>query len=360
MSVFYATLISTYILSWLSRIGKEKKRIIFSIFWLFLATLILIIVSGLRSGIGDTNAYMHSYDLLVQNPSSFELNGDFALNLISIFLMQISTNPQILIFTTAFLTNLFNMIIFYKFGTCLELQVYMYITSGYYTVTMNGIRQSLAAAFLFLSINLIIKGNFKMYAIIVLIISTFHASALIMIPLYFIVREEAWSKKVMKMMLLACIGVFFYDLFSEILFKLLENTKYAAYSQVNEGGSSVMRTIVNSVPVILAYIKRNELRKIWPESNIFVNFALINLIFVGFGMFNWIFNRFTIYFQLYNFILLPFIIKKCFKGREKILVYFGFVFCYFIFFYREQVIGLNMSYPSQYLTIENLFYEVIP
>ena len=85
--------------------------------------------------------------------------------------------------------------------------------------------------------------------------------------------------------------------------------------------------------------------------------ALINLIFVAFGMFNWIFNRFTIYFQLYNIILMPYIIKKCFKGKERVLLYFGFILCYFIFFYREQVVGLNMQYPSEYLRLDKIFYK---
>ena len=93
----------------------------------------------------------------------------------------------------------------------------------------------------------------------------------------------------------------------------------------------------------------------WPKSNIFVNMALINVIFVAFGMFNWIFNRFTIYMQLYNFILIPYIIRYCFKGKERRLLYMGLVFCYFIFFYREQVIGMNMNYTSV-LNSKKIFY----
>ena len=82
----------------------------------------------------------------------------------------------------------------------------------------------------------------------------------------------------------------------------------------------------------------------------------MNLIFAAFGMWNWIFNRFNIYMQLYNFILIPYMIRYFFKGKERRLSYFGVLICYFIFFYREQVIGMNMSYPSV-LKLNNIFYK---
>lgn len=358
MAIFYATLVSTYISYFLARISYDKKFKSIATFWSVVVFIILALVSGGRSGIGDTGAYKHSYTLLASNPNSFKFEGDFGFSLLSLALIQISTDPQILIFTTALITNLFNIITFNKYKSYLELQVYLYITSGYYTVTMNGIRQCLAAAILFACTNVIIDGKFKKYLIIVLLASTIHKSALILIPVYYIVRQEAWSKQIVKLIILSVIGVIFYNQLEPILFKLIGNTQYGHYSQFNEGGSSFIRTVVNAVPVILAYLKRNELKEKWDNSNIFVNISVINLVFVAFGMYQWIFNRFTMYFQLYNFILLPYIIKNCFKGKEKRLLYVGLIVCYFIFFYREQVMGFDMNYTSKYLDFEKLFYYI--
>ena len=356
MRVFYGTLISTYIFYLLTRIAYEKKYKILVIFFSVIVGIILILVSGLRHGIGDTYFYKYSYTLLVQNPQTFKFEGDFALNLLSLILMKISSDPQILVFTTAFITNFLNVIMFNKYRSMLELQVYMYITSGYYITSMNGIRQCLAAALLFSCTQLIIKGKFKTYLMFVLVISTFHQSALMMIPLYYIVRQEVWSKNMIIFIGLAVVGVLGFNKFSSIVFNVLENTAYGHYSEFNEGGSRMMRTIVNLVPVILSYIKRKELKEKYPESGIFVNMSIINVIFVALGMFNWIFNRFTLYLQLYNFILLPYIIKECFKGKERRIVYLGFIICYFYFFYYEQVIGLGMEYTSEY-DLRNFFYK---
>ena len=139
---------------------------------------------------------------------------------------------------------------FNKYRSYLELQFYIYITSGYYLVTMNGIRQCLAAALLFMCTPLIVDGKFFKYSICVLLISTFHQSALALIPIYFVARQEAWSKRMIQFMGVALVGIIAYQLISPLIFKALEDTTYGQYGASTEGGSSLMRTIVNSVPVV--------------------------------------------------------------------------------------------------------------
>ncbi|MGO4897233.1 EpsG family protein [Clostridium perfringens] len=349
MTIFYGTIIFTYILGVLANIFRQKKFKILTAFCLILIAIILIAVSGLRNNIGDTSAYKHSYEILVQNINSVNLSKDTGFTLLSLILTKISSDPQILIFTVALITNLLNVISFSKYGICPELQIYLYITSGYYLVTMSGIRQCLAASLIFICTRFLIKGKFKLYFISILLISTIHASALVMIPIYFVIRQKAWSKKMLYFILLSIIGVMLYSFLEPLLFSLLDNTQYGQYSNFNEGGSSFIRTIVNLVPVILAYLKRDQLSKVWSESNIFVNMSVINSIFVAFGMYNWIFNRFTVYFQLYNFVLIPYMITKCFSKKEKRLLYLSVLVFYFIFFYKEQVIGgLGLGYESIY------------
>lgn len=356
MTTLYIGIVSTYISNFLARISYEKQYRRLAIFWSGLTAAILVSVAGLRNGIGDTSAYMEGYSRMAANPPKFTFEGEFGFKLLQLILIQISSNPQIFIFTVALITHLLNTISFAKYKTYLELQVYLYITSGYYIISMNGMRQCLAAAILLMCTKFILEGKFKHFLTCVLIISSIHKSIFIMIPIYFIVRQEAWSKRVIQLMVVSLIGVLFYNQLSTILFKAIEDTKYGVYTEYVFGGSSFTRTIVNAVPVILAYLKRNEIKEKWPEGNIFVNLSLINLVFVSFSMANMIFNRFTLYFQLYNFILIPFIIKNCLKGKEKRLVYFALIICYFIFFYYEQAIGMNLKYTSDYLKLSNILY----
>ena len=356
MGAFYFTLVSTYISAYISRISKNKK--VFSILFASIIFLIIFLISGFRGDIGDTALYKHSYSLL--NNYKFTTEGDWGFGVFQHWLYTINEDPQFLIIITSLIIAGFTVYNFYKYSDCLELTIYMYITSGYFTVSMNGIRQSMVAAVVFTLTRLIEKKKTFWYILLILLISPFHQSVLILIPVYFIVRSKAWSKATLTIIIISCFAFLGFSTIFPALLEMLQDTNYGYYAnQSDMGGSSFMRVIVNAVPVVLAFIKRKELEEKWDTSNIFVNMALINLIFVTFGMYNWIFNRFTIYFQLYNFILVPYIIKNCFKGKEKRLFYFAFMFCYFVFFYREQVLGLEMSYSSKYFDLNNIIYKKI-
>ena len=353
MDVFYTTLLITFVFSIGSRLfGKKNKYIEYTM--AFIAILMMILVAGLRANIGDTYVYVDHYKQLANFTTLSQVEKDKGYTLFTLFLYQVSTDPQFMIFITALITQLCNLWTMFKYRNLFELQTYMYIASGLYLVTMNGIRQSMTAAILFACTYLIIEGKFKMYLLVVLLISTIHGSALIMIPVYFIVRNEAWTKVTFKIIGISTVCFLFFAQFMPIMFKLLENTQYAVYEDVfasgQEGGASIIRFIVNSVPVILAYVYREHIKEKWPQSNIFINISILNLIVMAFSLYNWIFARFSIYFQLYNFILLPYIIKECFSNRkERDLIYVMFLICYFIFFYREQVIGgLGLMYRSKF------------
>ncbi len=355
MGVLYLTLLLTYISAFISRISKNRK--VLSIFYCFLVFGIIFLVSALRGDtIGDTFQYKHSYSLLYKY--KFSTEGDWGFNLFQYFLYKINKEPQFLIIITSLITVGFNIYNLYHYCSYMELEIYMYITSGYFITSMNGIRQSMLAAVVFTFTRIIEKENTILFIFAVILASPFHQSVLILIPVYFIVKQEAWSKTTVAVIIVSCIGFMGFSTIFPALLRALEDTNYGYYAnQTDMGGSSFMRVIVNAVPVILAYIKRKELKENWPKSNIFVNMALINVIFVAFGMYNWIFNRFTIYFQLYNFVLIPYIIQHCFNGKERRLIYVGFLLCYFIFFYKEQVLSLNINYTSKYLDFNKIFYE---
>ena len=357
MMPFYMTLFSTYIFALVARLNKNKitKRpeILLSIY----VVVILIVISGARHGIGDTYAYSYFYEIVGNRPNLTvaieEGKESYEPGFITFLwiLNQISKDPQLMVFACALVTNFLNIWTMRIYSKVFELETYMYITSGFYVVTMNGIRQALASAILFAATKYIIEGKFKRYLIVVLLAYTIHSSALIMIPVYFIVRCEAWSKITIKIIVIAAVALICLQPIMTKFFEASEGTKYEAYQDTMavEGGASPIRTVISAIPVVLAYIYRDKLKKQWPESNVFVNMSLICLIISVFSMINWVFNRFNMYFQIYSFLVLPYIILNCFEKKQKGLVYFGFMVCYFIFFYFETAMSQGVSYTSNYL-----------
>lgn len=352
MTVFYITLIVVYIFSVIARVIQKKHS---NMAWIFVVVIILILslVSGFRGGIGDTPAYNHLYTLI---EPGYDANGGYEEGFI--FLLKVlktfSDEPQFMLIVTAIITNALNVISMYIFTKdgYFEIATFLYITSGYYTVTMNGLRQCLAASIIFLATIFIIKGKFIPYIITIVLMITIHNSAFVMIPMYFIVREKVWCKKTNILYGVMLVGLFFYD----PIMQMLQGSKYGAYSDFNEGGASPIRILVFLVPIVLAFLKKDTIRKKWESGDIFINMTTICGIVMLFSAFNWIFARFTIYFQPYTFIVFAYILKQCFSGKERRVLYFGLVSCYFIFFYYDQVISLNMSYRSAVDLKKFLFY----
>lgn len=352
MTVFYLTLLSVYIFSLLARITRKNNKKA-GVFFLIIIMAILVIVSGLRNGIGDTGMYKHSYNIVANSDT---LPGGYEVGFLIYFkiLTYFSNDPQFMIFITSLIINILNCISIYKYtkNSYFELAMFLYVASGYYTVTMNGIRQSLAAAIIFLATSLIINRKFKTYCLLILLMITIHNSAFVMIPIYFIAKEKPWEKKTNILYIVMLIGLFFYQ---PIMF-LLGDSKYGDYANSTEGGANIIRVIIFMVPVVLAYLKRKEINEKWKEGNVFINMSIICSIIMMFSLYNWIFARFTIYLELANFIVLSYLISNCFKGKERRLIYFSLLVCYFIFFYYEHVISLGIIYTTDFNLSSFLYY----
>lgn len=355
LTIFYINLVIVYFFSYFARLFA-KPLSIGSYFIMpnkFHAIVVLgclVLISGLRSNIGDTTAYIYSY---VRGDFSWEQvkqSKDFGFNVFQMFLKYFSNDPQILIFSTALITNVLIVSVLYKYSKLFELSLYVYITSGMFLVSMNGIRQFLAAAIIFAAFKYLIDGSWKKYILVVLFSATLHQSALILIPIYFIVRRKAWTLTTYLMLFFAILLTLGYNQFSGIIFSALEGTNYENYKDFSGGGANIIRVIVYAVPIILAYFGRVKLREIFPNSDYIVNMSLLGLVFMIISTQNWIYARFSLYFGLYPLILISWVVLL-FNNRYQKLVYYAILICYFIYYYYENVITLRIIYKSNFFNI---------
>jgi hypothetical protein len=312
-----------------------------------IAAASFVLVSGLRSNIGDTPFYMHSYNLLNPTFEGFSFAGDFGFNALQIALKKLTPDPQALVFVTAFLTNVLIVAGLYRYSRLIEISLFLYITTGMFTVSMNGIRQYLAAAILFAAAPWLIRGDWRRYFPVVLLAATIHNTAVIMLPVYFLARRPAWTKATLLLLALTMLVAIGFDQVFGALLILLEGSHYAGYGEFDEGGANIIRVAVTGVPLLVAYLGRRKLRGIWPESDIFVNMTLMGFLFMVISLNNWIFARFNIYFGLYSLVLYSWLIPL-FAERYRKLVYYGVLVFYLMYYYYEHVVALNLQYRSHY------------
>jgi transmembrane protein EpsG len=356
MTILYLNIITVYILGYLTRYFSSVKltnqNLLFSLpnklLTIFIISL-LVMVSGLRSNIGDTEAYMHAYRLDILNWGNIDYSDEFGFQIYQLLLKEISQDPQLLVFVSALITNVLIILTLYKYCEHFDLGVFVYIASGMFLVSMNGIRQFIAAGLFFIATKFLIEGKWKSYVLIILLASTIHKSALILIPIYFIVRRKAWTKSTLILLFTSILMIGAYNEFSSVLFKAIENTKYGHYSNFSEGGANILRVIVGGVPLILAFLGREKLRLRIPYSDYVVNMGVIGLIILIISTQNWIFARFNIYFGLYNLILISWIVSL-FHSRQRRFIYYSIWVCYFIFFIFEHTV-LGIDYRSNYLNL---------
>ena len=147
--------------------------------------------------------------------------------------------------------------------------------------------------------------------------------------------------------------------FTNLLTDVVEQTDYS--SSVNEfkatdDGTNPIRILVESIPIILAFIYRNKIKdKLTPIIKLSINMSLIAsglYIISKVARSGILLGRLPIYFSMYNLILLPWLLRNIFNKKEKDLVYYIMIVCYIAFFYYQMCIAWGgLEYHSKILNL---------
>ncbi|KRE97087.1 capsular biosynthesis protein [Paenibacillus sp. Soil766] len=355
MAILWVNLVVVYIASYFSRILAKPLTIgpgslsVKPNKWMTAIVMgVFVLIAGLRKNIGDTSSYMYSYRISEFKWDDIKDKQEIGFGILQMILKSFTEDPQLLIFLTALVTNVLIVYVLYKYSRLFEISIYIYITSGLYIVSMNGVRQFLASAIVFAATKYLFEGKWLRYFLVVAFASTFHQSALILIPIYFIVRRKAWTSSTFVLLSMAVMLILGYSVLSDAIFAVIADTHYSEYKEFQEGGANIIRVAIGAVPLVFAYLGRNKLTEIFPYSDYVVNMSLLNFIVMAVATQNWIFARFTIYFGLYNVILMSWIISLFAKRQQK-FIYYAILGFYLIYFYYENVVTLNIIYKSDYL-----------
>ena len=315
-----AVLLTTYI-------GERSN----SRFMLAVASITMICVAGLRHGYVDTRAYREGFVSL--DPTKI-LNIDFILNseardrgftVLSAIIKCFTENSQAFFFIFAIITVgcLFYGIVNRAPETTYA--VFIFICTGCYLDTMNGMRQAVVSAVLFAILpHLIEEKKLVKYIIVVLLASTVHMTALIFIPLYFIMDAKAWSTKTWIIAgAVFPVFLFFTSGIGAGLANLFEGTSYGKdYGQMLiSANTSVnyLRFIVSVVPLVLSFMNRYDERKNFLLYDICFNMSVVNAFAWLFATKVLYFYRLASFFQPYMILLLCMEIY-CIEGNNKKLI----------------------------------------
>ncbi|MDU5920531.1 MAG: EpsG family protein [Clostridiales bacterium] len=336
---------------------------------LFMAVVtfaVIIFFAGMRTTVGDTTAYIKMFGdyPLFQNAHDIIFDSSArepGFRLFSILIKTfISDNYNVWLSIIAVISGICVMYPIYKYSCNFGVSAFLFMASCQFSWMFNGMRQFLVAAIIFSCTDLILKNKTLLYIIIVCILSTIHKSAFILIPMYFIAQGEPWNKRTILFIGCIVLAMLFTSKFTNLLTDVVEQTDYA--SSVNEfkatdDGTNPIRILVESVPIILAFIYRDNIKdKLTPIIKLSINMSLIAsglYIISKIAHSGILLGRLPIYFSMYNLIFLPWLLNNIFDKKEKDLIYFIMIICYFLFFYYQMVVTWGgLSYGSEILNIK--------
>lgn len=317
-----------------------RTRIGFAIF----AFLPIFLIATIAEPCGDVIAYLYRFDNTPINFSSVNLETKgWGFSLFNIIVKKIFGNNRLIYrIIIALIQSVPIIIIFRKYSENYLLSLFIFISSAtYLSWMMNGLRQFMAVTLILLAIPLLIDKKYFKVCLIVLLASTIHQTAIIMIPILLIVQGKIFNRYTMLFIIVSIVAMSLFGSNSELFETALNETNYATgyeYIKQTDDGINPIRVLVNAIPVVFAFLSREKLKA---EDNKFCNIS-INMSLITFGVSlvamvtSGIYvGRLLIYTQLFNYILLPKLINTLFDQKTKTLVNFAMIFLYLIYYKYE-------------------------
>lgn len=326
--------------------GKKAYRVRPAFAILF--ALPLVIFAWQRSlSIGDTYTYTQMFgripeglDSLTRYLEQYPKDPGFTVLCWVVKSVGLSFRDLFLLIAIVQIGSLVSVYRKYSSNYYLSMLLFM-VSTDYLSWMNNGIRQFLAVTIIFAATPWILEKRYVRTILIILFASSFHQSALLMIPVIFIVQGKALNPRMFTIFALFMISVIFVSAFTNILDSALQETQYSNmvmdYTEgdfAGDDGTNPLRVLVYSIPLLLFLLLQCRGGQAVPEIiNLSVNMSLFS---VGFYLISMVtsgifIGRIPIYFSLYNYILIPWELKRLFVKRQVRLVVPVMILFYLLF-----------------------------
>jgi hypothetical protein len=326
-----------------------KTEYKYSYILMLFCCLPLFLVSAFRWDVGTdfSGIYLTGFYSIANGGSAHWEPGYIMLNKA---VLMFSKDPFWIFFVTSLIFIFFVFKAIYDTSVDIRLSVLFFVISGFYFNSMNGVRQWITLAIFIYSIKYIKQKRFIPYAIVILLASTIHASALIFIPIYFLCQIRIPPKKGIIIFIASMICT---PLIRSLFIFIVTKTKYGYYinTSYNTYNFSITDTIVGLIIVILGYIYYNNAKND-KDYSIMMNLQLFALIISIYSSVIFLAYRLLPCFTASQLLFIPLILSQEKNNKIRYLLSFLVV----IFFtatciYTFGVLGWSNILP--YKTIYN-------
>lgn len=311
---------------------------------------------GLRSAVADTSAYIDGYEKLVPDFSLVHIDllksRGFGWDLFTVFFKRyISQDVYVYLMIIAIIQAGALIKTYYKYSADYSYSVLLFFLSGSFFYMLNGIRQFLAISIVLYFFDFIFKKKNIRFIIVVLIASTIHLSVIIWIFALFFIQGKTANIKMIVFVFLVLLAITFVDSFTGLLNDALSETTYS--NSVDhmrmDTGSSFIRTLIFAIPIGVAFLGRNELKK-HEDTNmsILINVSILGVMTSILANFTSgiLIGRLPTNFVVLNYALLPCLFVKGFNEKQGRTIKLMCTVIYLLFFISYYIFYAPVNYHS--------------
>lgn len=258
--------------------------------------------------------------------SQFEIGFHLLNRLIAIF----TSDYRWLFAITSMIFGVLTYLNMERYSESLLLSNFLYMTILVYFASMNAIRQLIAIAIVFSGFRYVQRNELPKYCGVIILACTFHISALILLPIYWIYKIE-WNRKfAIKSAIIAIAGS---ALLAGVLLQVISwvsGGRYAKYLGIDIAGG-IWTLLIAIVLFVFALVVNPKDKRIWIT-------VTANLFITAMTWFIPLFSRVT-YFSNYALMLfVPSLMLSVPRKLERALVIGAAVLLFSIYVYFAIVV----------------------
>ena len=318
--------------------------------WYAVAVVVpVILMAATRGYIADTGMYLRGFEDMPKTLSGIPAymstvqkdRGFYFLS--AVIKLLVGGNSVLYLFVIAALQCVILALVYRKYSTHYLLSIFLFLASTDYISWMfNGIRQFTAVVLIFAATKFILNKQWLPTVLLILLASTMHQSALLMLLIVLVVQGRAWNVKTLCFLLAILLSVLYVELFTTLLDAAMQETQYESmvtdWNEWGDDGTNEMRVLVYSAPAVLSLLGLRYIRAANdPLIDLCANMSIVSMGLYIISMFtSGIFmGRLPIYASLYNYILLPWQIEHMFNERSAQILRMAMIGAYLLFYYYQ-------------------------
>lgn len=279
----------------------------------------LILVAGLRYKVGT------DYPVYMLNYSGYKSASIADLRYAGIYLIaKLSSILYDDYSTWFFLMSLFTiggaMYAMYKYSSIVPLSVLLYLFLGCWHNSFNVVKQCAAVTVLILGQGFLYEKKFVGWSIVCVLAASFHISALLMIPVYFLVIRDIDWKQILLMLSVTVFVSVSYDKLMGLMAGLKNMDTVDASVSVTTRNVNILRVLVSFAPVLLMCFFYQGRDKADVRFTVLANMSMLNAFLYLANRKSVYLTRFCLYTDVFNVFFIPYMISGSkYKTNKEII-----------------------------------------